>query len=158
MQLFMTITQSQISVYDTTVPEFNLWTDQHVAQGFSWRFGHVSFGMPDHDGESLIEAQIAETRPELESDIIRAIEVPFTVFRRGEVATIFDEAILDIPPGPYALQFRVRPGDLEDRDRPYIYKIDLIFIPGESERFAILKRSGEIVADDVLTTNAEPAT
>jgi Competence protein J (ComJ) len=43
-QVRLIISHSQIAVFDPSLERpFNSWTDAHVAQGFSWRPGSVSF-------------------------------------------------------------------------------------------------------------------
>jgi hypothetical protein len=36
-----------------------VWTDEHVAQGFAWSPSAMGFGVPDHDGESLVQVNMA---------------------------------------------------------------------------------------------------
>ncbi len=157
MQFLVTITHSQISIFDNAEPDFNLWSDDHVAQGFSWRLGHVSFGVPDHDGQCVVEVKKSEQLPELSDDVLRAIRVPFSAMSEAFVATIIDESKLDIPVGDYALEYQLRPGQPDHDQYPHTFLISFFFVPGFSEDFKILRRHEEMTATEVITMSAEPA-
>jgi hypothetical protein len=156
MKNLVTITHSQISVFDGSEPDFNLWNDDHVAQGFSWREGHVSFGVPDHDGQCLVETRLVETFPSLDDEVLRAIRVPLLATHSVFIATTVDEYDLDIPNGSYELEFHLRSGNMEGED-PYAFRIDFFFKRSTEKEFMILKKSGEMTSDKVLTTSAKPA-
>ena len=157
MQALVTITHSQISVFDDGEPDFNFWTDDHVAQGFSWREGHVSFGVPDHDGGCIVETQLVDFIPPLDDEVLRAIRVPFSASGDVFIATIVDEYRSDIPKGDYLIEFRLKPGNLKDDRHDHTYRIDIFFQPDVSKEFSILRRSDEMTSDRVLTTTAKPA-
>ena len=96
-----------ITVFDPSLAvPFNNWTDAHVAQGFSWRPGSVSFATLDDVGPVYVEVVVAP-RLELASETQRGIVVPFTVPESGEVEVSGldrGERVLLLP-GHYALLF-----------------------------------------------------
>ena len=56
----LAIDYGQIFVFGPSVVRpVVVWTDEHVAQGFAWSPSAVSFGVPDHDGESLVKVNTA---------------------------------------------------------------------------------------------------
>lgn len=93
------VTYQQVSVFDPSLAEpFNFWTDEHVAQGFSWRKGSVGFGTLDPDGKIEIDVR-SDTKPVLDEGVIRAIMVPFVCPESGnvEIATITESRTLAAP-------------------------------------------------------------
>lgn len=157
MEFLVTISHSQINVFDLSTPDFNDWNDEHVAQGFSWRPNHVSFGVPDHDGKCLVDISVVDHVPELSPSVLRAIRVPFDASDQVLVATVFDENELNVPRGNYSLYFWLSEGNPNRPIDPYAYKLNFFFVGGYSEDFEILRRSGEMSTDKILTTEAEPA-
>ena len=157
MQKLITITHSQINVFDILEPDFNLWDNNHVAQGFSWRGGHVSFGVPDHDGQCLVETHLVESFPPFEEKILRAIRVPISASANLFVASTVDEYQTDIPKGDYEIEFRLSLGNLEHKTFPHTFLIDFFFKNSTEKTFSILRKSDEMTSDKVLTTVAKPA-
>lgn len=157
MLFLMTITHSQINVFDEQFPDFNNWTEEHVAQGFSWRKGHVSFGVPDHDGSTLVDVRAVDEFPPLSDAVNRVIKVPFLVSSRMIVATIIDDAITDIKKSSYQLEFRLLDGNLRDQQYPHSLLVELFLKEDISPIFEIVRRDGEMTTDSVLTTKADPA-
>jgi hypothetical protein len=99
---------SQIAMFDSRLASpFNDWTDEHVAQGFSWRPGSVSFATLEAAGPILIRVSRLEQVDWSVSAASRIIAVPFTVPSHGsvEVATITGSIPLQLPPGDYELTF-----------------------------------------------------
>ena len=104
---------SQVAVFDTHLElPFNDWTDVHVAQGFAWRHGSVSFMTLDDGGVMDVEVLIAGNRPRDRGGLPdpspeRCIVVPFHVPVHGQcvVATAIDSIPLELAPGEYALTF-----------------------------------------------------
>ena len=149
----LTVLYTQIFVSRPGRGGYPLWTDAHVAQGFAWREVCVAFGIPDHDGECRIEVALG-TPPPLAGDCLRAIEVPFLVPPAGiEVGGLAGWRVVPVPAGPHQIRFDLRPGDTVG----LAYRIGLVLTPGAPRRFAILRRDGEMTAQDVLTTEAEEA-
>lgn len=156
-EISLQILYGQLAVYRPELAQLNLWTDDHVAQGFAWREGNVSFGIPDHDGPSLVEVDFRDTRPSLAPDCLRAVEVPLRVGGQGAVlATVTDEMGLSMAAGLYTIRFELMPGFKKDAT-DYAYRIRLTFIADRQADFAILKGDHELTARAVLTRDAEPA-
>ena len=100
------VAYGQICVFHTTlVHPFNDWTETHIAQGFVWRPGSVSFGTLDNCGS-------CETIVQIRSDValgresVRAIQVPFSVPEACPVSVgspCGSEDEIQIPVGEYRL-------------------------------------------------------
>jgi len=101
------VAYSQISVFQSCLKDpFNDWTDKHVAQGFSWRPGSVSFRTLDGEGPVSVIVEKGTTL-DVSPSTIRAIQVPFHV-QSGvglEVATVVGAVGIDLDPGDYTLLF-----------------------------------------------------
>jgi Competence protein J (ComJ) len=99
---------SQFAVFDRHIDRpFNDWTDEHVAQGFSWRPGSVSFRTLDDSGKLSVETSTDARFDPASSTAIRVVRVPFTVPHHGEleIGSIGDSAYLYLEPGEYELTF-----------------------------------------------------
>jgi len=159
MRFSVLIDYSQISVCDAKDIVFSQWDEEHVAQGFVWRENHVSFGIPDHDDLCLVETRLVTDFPKMEADVLRAIEVPFSAPHGVSIATIMtDYPVNDIPNGDYGLQFRLLGGEVIEKtsefSENYAYLIQFLFCPGKGKNFEILRKSGEMTTDKVLTKKA----
>jgi hypothetical protein len=100
------VSHAQIDVFDPRLSNpFNDWFDGHVAQGFSWRPGSVSFSTLESAGKIAIEAVRSDDDEHVETLSERAIVVPFTVPDHGEIeiATISLSMRLEMPPGQCGL-------------------------------------------------------
>lgn len=128
-----------------------LWTDQHLAQGFAWAEGVVSFGVPDHDGPCLIEVQPFDTGA-LAARALWAVQVPFKVTQTLMIGSVFDMRPVTIPVGQYNLIFEVLAG----RD-DHAFVFHLKFAKTDKPDFAILKQGGALTSDVVLRELAELA-
>lgn len=152
-----TIPYAQVNIFRPEELDANLWNDDHVAQGFAWREGSVSFGVPDHDGPVRIEVDVIDAAPRLEKTSLRAVEVPFEVFGDGVLAaSLIDDVEIPVPAGLYRLRFELRPGFERDGET-YAYLAVISFIRDDAPGFAILRGDAEITAASVLTTTADPA-
>ena len=152
-----TVQYAQINIFRPQEPDTNLWSDEHVAQGFAWREGSVSFGVPDHDGPVWIEVERKDAADPLSGDTMRAIEVPFTVYSDGVVyASLIDDLAIPVPFGAYRLRFEIRPGFTHD-ETDFALLIVLTFIPDATPDFAILRGDTEVTAQHVLLKTATPA-
>jgi hypothetical protein len=101
------IAYTQIAVFDVTLTNpFNDWTDSHVAQGFSWRPGSVSFGTLENGGQACIDVFLSQFLNK-NSEAERIIAVPFTVPCHGAIAiaSIVSSVTLELPSGVYELTF-----------------------------------------------------
>lgn len=128
-----------------------LWTDAHVAQGFAWSDGLVSFGVPDHDGQSRIEVELAPAGA-FDPQSLWAVQVPFDVDGPLQVGTLFDTRRVVVPNGRYDLVYQAFPGTND-----HAYTLRLTFSHSDASTFRILKQGGDITADAVLRSDAEPA-
>jgi len=99
---------AQLAVFQADITQpFNNWTDTHVAQGFSWRPGSVSFRTLDEAGEVHVEVIHPLEEVQMSSSAVRIISVPFSVSDCGqiEIATITRSQLISIEPGEYELTF-----------------------------------------------------
>jgi len=103
----MEVSYSQLAVFHSALASpFNDWTNTHVAQGFSWRPGSVSFRTLEQAGP--IDVDVVRSAADVDaSPAKRIIAVPFEVDATGdvEVATISAGQPLRLPPGRYRLTF-----------------------------------------------------
>lgn len=100
------ICYGQLAVFQAKLDKpFNDWTQSHVAQGFVWRYGSVSFATLDVAGP--VELNVGVGKTEVGSWADRIIAVPFEVDESGEieVASISEGHILSLPAGRYRLVF-----------------------------------------------------
>lgn len=108
------VSYRQLAVFQAALPNpFNNWTEAHVAQGFAWRPGSVSFATLGESG--AIDTEVARSAPATaDPEATRSIVVPFEVDASGavEVASIGDGVALKLPAGSYRLTFEhgVAPG------------------------------------------------
>jgi len=101
------VSYTQVAVFDSLlVSPFNDWTDAHIAQGFAWRPGSVSFGTLDSGGQLRVEVTQTPVNAGA-STAERIISVPFRVPDHGaiEVASIGSSVALELPGGEYDLTF-----------------------------------------------------
>ena len=95
----------QLIVFDESpAPVPNDWREQHVAQGFTWRPGSVSFATLGDLGDLRVEVGVADDLDVL-PDAVRAIVVSFAVSPPGHVglSDTVDDVTTRVPPGDYAL-------------------------------------------------------
>ncbi|CAM5372921.1 hypothetical protein MAUB1S_06386 [Mycolicibacterium aubagnense] len=147
----VTVVYTQIVVFDPSVPQTELeWSDEHVAQGFTWAPGNVAFGAPDHDGSCLLQVDTggeAQAAPQA----LWAVCVPFNVASTPlSIGSIFEPRSVSIPEGKYNLVFEALPGKPGGPNGDYAYVFRLIFVRSDDPRFAILKQGNEITTDKVL--------
>lgn len=133
---------------------FNDWTDKHVAQGFAWRPGSVSFRTMVEVGAHSVEIELAEHVGALHPDVVRAIEVPFEVPADGaiEIGSISHMVPLTMPVGTYLLrcEFLQRTSVLGERVR-------LVFATKDALHFAIARADDSLSSDGELLTTAQAA-
>lgn len=155
LAFFLDISYSQVALFDSALDQpFNFWTDRHIAQGFAWRPGSVSFATIAEAGKHVVEV-IAhpEAWPEV-TEADRIIQVPFEVPAKGivEVASISDAKAIRLPHGRYALLFEYlqRP----DGQEP---KITLRLSRSDDVEFKIVRADAALSATSDLLITAEPA-
>lgn len=146
------IDYAQVLVFTAGHPRPGLvWTDEHVAQGFAWAEGIVSFGVPDHDGPCRLQVEHAD-RLVLAPEAISAVQVPFAIREGLVIGSVFTRNEAELPHGGHALAFQILPGDAE-----FAFLLRLSFIPDEAADFAILKPGGDVTATTVLRRDADLA-
>ncbi|MBB4005553.1 competence protein ComJ [Aurantimonas endophytica] len=151
----MTVLYTQITVATPPGPiPALLWTDDHVAQGFAWSPGFVSFGIPDHDGDVRVSV-LRDVAFGIDAGTLWAVQTPIKVVGPGiEVGTVGYEHAVAVPPGHYNLVFEARhpeAGEVEE----VAYAVRLHFIETSSPTFAILKTGEDVTAERVLSETAE---
>ena len=150
----LTVLYSQIAVLDTAITNlFNDWTDRHVKQGFAWREGSVSFATLEGGGKHQVEVVVTSEDVELSPEAARIIQVPFkSTSGTIEIASISDEASVDLPAGMYSLRFECFPA--QNGQEP---KVRLVFRRTESPTFEVLRADPELSLDGELLLTASPA-
>lgn len=101
----LAISHGQISIFDIAHPDFPSWDGEHVAQGFAWRPGHVSFGLPDCE-----TATVELTTGVFASSNMtgRLIKVPLAnTSGRIVIASVLAEREAYLHPGLYQLEFGI---------------------------------------------------
>jgi len=133
---------------------FNLWSEKHVQQGFSWRPGSVSFATLEEAAQYTIDVDVTSDDVALSSEAIRVIETPFEVPQNGaiEIASISDSIPLDLASGPYALRFECFAAVADDNP-----KIRFVFIRKDKPSFQILRADDAIAGHGDLLLSASPA-
>ena len=98
---------SQVSLFDANLADpFNDWTEAHLAQGFTWRPGSVSFKVPTRTGELDVSLDFIDSL-RLLHDARWAILVPFHSWAGViEVSTIAQSELIEIPPGRFSLLYQ----------------------------------------------------
>lgn len=149
----ITILYTQVVVHlpDTPRPGL-LWDDDHVAQGFAWSEGIVSFGVPDHDGQCLLKIEVYENTNVSEASLW-AVQTPFEVASSPvKIGTIGNMKNVDVPIDKYNLVFEAFPSVSDD---DYAFTLNLRFVPTNTPEFKILKAGDELTTDKVLRRDAE---
>lgn len=149
------VSYSQLAIFASLLRlPFNDWTDQHVAQGFAWRPGSVSFRTLVEAGPHTIEIDVTDHVGDIHPDTIRALEVPFEVPADGavEVGSITETIPLSLPPGVFLLrcEFLRSTGTAGQPVR-------LTFARKDAPRFAVVRADPELSIDGDLLTTAWPA-
>ena len=146
----------QLIVFDeSAAPVPNDWREQHVAQGFSWRPGTVSFATLGDFGDLRVEVRVADDLDVL-PEAVRAIVVPFAVLPPGRVglSDTVDNANTRVPPGDYALLCEM--GYLSEEEGEEAEWCQLTFAPRRDVQPEIL-RAGELLSPQYpLIMEADP--
>ncbi len=151
MELAITVTYAQLCVFDPSLQTpYNDWADGHVAQGFSWRPGSVSFATDSDCTSIVIDVTRAEEPPDV-GDVEGAIRVPFFVPPSGsvEIGSIMSGDEVPLPSGSYALYF------LPPQSPTCPFR--LIFVPGDDVEPAVLNEGRNATAQQAYLMVAEPA-
>jgi len=151
--LLIEVSYRQLAVFPAGVSDpFNDWTEQHLAQGFSWRPESVSFATLSEAGVHSVDVVVTDSPNEPARNAQRVIEVPFNA-REGalELASISESIPFWIPPGPYLLRCELfgPSGGLE--------QVVLTFLKGVSPRFCSRDSGGKELSETALLKTARPA-
>lgn len=155
-EFFLTVLYTQIivAVPGTTTSGLQ-WTDDHVAQGFAWSPGFVSFGVPDHDGQVRVTVQCSDAF-KVGDDTLWAVQTPLDVNASPvAVGTIGNEHAVAVPLGRYNLVFEAR-SPISDEGGDIAYDLRLHLIETPAPGFAILKQGDELETARVLLMQADP--
>ena len=149
------VSHSQLAVFAGALPQpFNDWSNQHVAQGFAWRPGSVSFRTMLEAGPHVVAIEVCDHAGLLDPDAVRAIEVPFDVPADGavEIGSISETVPLTLPAGSFLLRCEfLRPVGTEGE------RVRLIFARQDVPQFAVVRADSDLSAGDKLLTTAQPA-
>ncbi|WP_081036926.1 competence protein ComJ [Pseudomonas corrugata] len=148
------LSYSQLCIFISSLSQpYNDWSDRNYSQGFSWRYGSVSFRALVEEGEHEIAIFIEEALPEIGSDVVRAFRVPFDVSDNNiELASISHSVPLELPIGLYILQ--VEFCGARDEGAP---RINVRLNKGVTS-FLILKADADIEQEGDFDLEALPAT
>lgn len=151
----VSISYSQIVVFDPTLePPFNMWTAEHVAQGFSWRPGSAAFATLDESGKHPVTVCLDQGAPDAPSSAARIIEVPFAVPASNtvEIGGLVDSAVVDLPSGLYRLRYECyAAGGVSGPT------VRLSFSRDTSPHFCVVRADGALSPGCDLIVIAEPA-
>jgi Competence protein J (ComJ) len=150
----ISVSYAQVAVFNSTLEfPFNNWSPQHVAQGFSWRPGSVSFKTLDESGGLYVDIEISNNPFKIRANTLRAICVPFSVGPEESIdVSSIDQGIkVNIPKGEYALIFETGRG-IDNLMWSY-----LTFIPSSQTKAEILKADSGLSVRPPLLMEALPA-
>jgi Competence protein J (ComJ) len=154
-EFVISVSYSQLAVFDHSLERpFNEWTDRHVAQGFAWRPGSVSFCTVEESAQYFVMVRLGDHERDPEPDAIRVIDVPFDVPHEGriEIGSISDSVPLVLPSGSYQLRFEChrRTND----SGPTVY---LSFVRDDNPQFQVIRTDLRLDPDADLLLSASPA-
>ncbi|MFC0214737.1 competence protein ComJ [Paenibacillus chartarius] len=153
------VSYSQIAVFRKQLPHpFSDWSDAHIAQGFAWREGSVSFGTPSEaDDQSEIDVSV-QSELHLQDNAVRAIVVPFVVGPEGVTVSSIMSAQhhFDVPPGTYELLFEAIP-QFPGHSDPMKVRYAFRFVPHSDPQPRVLKHDDELAPPPVLLMEAKAA-
>lgn len=153
LQFQLELAWSQISIFDANlVDPYNDWNEQHLAQGFTWRPGSVSFKLPVRSGTIDIDVDLIDhltVDPTAQS----AIVVPFVSWAGViEVSSITQAELIEVESGQYALLFQSGV-----RDGQAWVSLGLMPASRNGVEPMILRSDDALHADQPLLMEAEPA-
>jgi hypothetical protein len=154
-ELTISVSYSQLAVFDQSLERpFNVWTDRHVAQGFSWRPGSVAFRTIEEAGPHVVTVELDAHEGDPAPNAIRVIAVPFEVPPSGaiEVGSIADSVLLELPSGNYQLRF-----ECYERANSPTPRVRLLFCKNSDPRFDIIRADSELNPGTDLLLIASPA-
>jgi len=144
---------SQISLFEANLTDpFNDWNERHLAQGFTWRPGSVSFRTVERHGDIAVTVDFIGQLA-VDPEAHRAVVVPFTCWGGVvEISTIAQSELLEIPAGRYALLYQV--GVSHGQQWVKFGLLEAPFMPVEA---VILRGDSEVDGRVHLLMEAEPA-
>ncbi|AUX29630.1 MULTISPECIES: competence protein ComJ [Sorangium] len=151
-QFSLEVAYSQIFVFQSCLKDpFNDWTDAHVAQGFSWRPGSVSFRTLDVEGMASVIVEKG-TALDVSPSATRAIQVPFhvPVGVDVEVGTLTGTVVIELDPGDYTVLFE------HGRCLGSGMWCKFRFVPGTTAP-RVVRRDEELSPGEELLMDAQPA-
>ncbi len=105
---------SQISVFDANlVDPYNDWNETHLAQGFTWRQGSVSFKLPVRSGNVSVDIELVDQLT-VDPSARWAIVVPFITWAGViEISSITQSELIEVDSGRYGLLYQsgIRDGE-----------------------------------------------
>lgn len=149
------VSYSQLAVFASALLQpFNDWSDRHVAQGFAWRPGSVSFRTLSETGLHVVEIDLVDHAGAVHPDAVRAIEVPFDMPADGEIeiGSIAETVPLTLPGGSFLLRCEFM-GSIDVGEE----RVRLTFARKDASGFAVIRADSELSPDELLLTTAEPA-
>jgi hypothetical protein len=154
----LTISYSQLAVFHSGLKHpFPDWKPEHVAQGFAWMDGSVSFGTLS---DSTCEIKVEQAgQVEEKEEAVRSIVVPFTVGEETvSVASVMSaELRYPLPPDRYELVFHAIPLEKVSDSGLFRVRYELVFVKSDTPRARILKQDAELNPPDPLVMEAKPA-
>jgi Competence protein J (ComJ) len=155
-ELSLEVTFGQLAVFASSLQNpFNDWTAKHVAQGFAWRPGSVSFRTLVEAGTHIVEVRVVRHLESVSPSTLRAIEVPFQVPDNGEIeiASISDSVPLFLKPGSVLLRCEFLGASNGSDER-----VQLLFAMKDTPRFAVVRADSQLSVNGDLLTSAAAAT
>jgi len=149
------VSYSQLSVFASSLKQpFNDWTERHVSQGFAWRPGSVSFRSLVESGPHSIEIDAVDRMGSVHDDAVRVVEVPFEVPADGdvEIGSITETIPVSLPAGSFLLRCEFLQSASSGNEH-----VRLTFARSDTPQFAVVRADPELMPDEELLTEAEPA-
>lgn len=149
------VSYSQLAVFASVLSQpFNDWTDYHVAQGFAWRPGSVSFRTMSEQGPHFVDIDVVDRLSPVHPNTVRAVEVPFDVPADGaiEIGSIAETVPIVLPAGTFLLRCEFLQSTGNDGER-----VKLTFAKRDTPRFAVVRTDPDLTVHSELLTTAEPA-
>lgn len=153
LQFHLELAWSQISIFDANlVDPFNDWNEIHLAQGFTWRAGSVSFKLPVRNGNIQVQVELVDHLA-VDPSARWAIVVPFITWAGViEISSITQSELIEVDSGHYGLLYQsgVRDG------RPWV-SLSLMPAGRVPVEPTILRSDEELTPSLPLLMEAQPA-
>jgi Competence protein J (ComJ) len=145
------VSYGQLAIFVSTLTQpFNDWTDRHVAQGFAWRPGSVSFRTLVEAGQHLVEIMFTNHVGAIHPNAARVIDVPFDIPSDGaiEIGSISETVPLSLPTGSFLLRCEF----LQTGER-----VRLTFAEKDAPHFDVVLADSDLSINGELLTTAVAA-